>query len=246
MISEERHYFILEQISANNKVIVSDLSKQLDVSIDTIRRDLKYLEKKGKVVKVHGGAVSPNFHYPYQQQDVYAQSEKIEIARKALSLFKDGMITLLGGGTVMLEFARLVPENLKGIIFTVSPLVALEIAQRSSVEVILLSGVVSRDRYTCTGSTVISQLSEISVDLCMLGTSGISINGGVTDSDWEITQVKKAMVKSAEKTAVLCITEKLESTQKMKVCRLEEIDYLITEKEPKTLQKYANIIKSVL
>src|SRR5690606_16885384 len=134
---------------------------------------------------------------------------KIEIAKKALSLLNDGMSCLVGGGTVMLELARMIPENLKGVIFTVSPLVALEIAQRSSVDVILISGRLARDCYICTGSIVISQLSEINVDLCLLGANGISLKGGFTDSDWEVAQIKKAMLKSANKTAILCISEKL-------------------------------------
>ncbi len=246
MISEERHYIILEQISINNKVLVHDLSQLLDVSIDTVRRDLNKLEKAGKLVKVHGGAVSPNFHYPYQQQDVYARNEKIEIARKALSLLSDGMSCLLGGGTVILELARIIPENMKGVIFTVSPLVALEIAQRSSVEVILISGRLARDCYICTGSVVVSQLSEINADLCLLGANGISIKGGLTDSDWEVAQVKKAMIKSANKTAVLCISEKLGTTQKVRVSTLGDIDCLVTERHPKELSKYAKAIKSII
>jgi DeoR/GlpR family transcriptional regulator of sugar metabolism len=246
MISEERHHFILQQIDLNKKVMVSDLSHLLNVSIDTIRRDLKHLEKKGKAVKVHGGAVSPDFHYPFEQQDVYARDEKLQIAKKTLHLINDGMTLLLGGGTVMLELARIIPEELKGIIFTVSPLVALEIAQRSSVEVILLSGRLSRDCYICTGSSVISQLSEIRADLCFIGTNGLSIKEGVTERDWEVAQVKKAMLKSSEKSIVLCISEKLDSKQKMTICRLHEIDYLITEKNPKELSKYSKVISSIL
>ncbi|MEO5975984.1 MAG: DeoR/GlpR family DNA-binding transcription regulator [Chryseolinea sp.] len=245
MILEERHNFILEQININNKVMASDLSQRLDVSIDTIRRDLKYLEKTGKLLKVHGGAVSPDFHFPYQQQEVYAKIEKRQIAKKTLRLINDGMTILLGGGTVMLELARIIPENLKGVIFTVSPLVALEIAQRSRVNVILLSGRLERDCYICTGSAVISQLSEIRADLCLLGTNGLSIKGGLTEGDWEVAQIKKAMLKSSEKAAVLCISEKLGSIQKMKICTLGHLNYLITESDPKELGMYSKMIKSI-
>ena len=246
MLSEERHNYILQQIHLHNKVLATDLCKTLDVSIDTIRRDLKELEKKGKVVKVHGGAVSPNFHYPFQQQDVYAKQEKQQISRKALKLIKNGMTILTGGGTVMLELARMLPEDLKGTFFTVSPLVALEAAQRSSVEVILLGGKLSRNSYICTGSSVITQLSEIKADLCFLGTNGLSIREGVTDSDWEVAQVKKTMLKASEKTALLCISEKLETSQKMQVCKLKDLDYLFTELNPKhaQLKKYAELVET--
>src|SRR5688572_32162805 len=107
MLQEERHNLIVQQINTHTKVVASDLCQQLNVSLDTVRRDIKELEKKGKVIKVHGGALSPHFHYPFQQPDVYARDEKKEIARKALTLIKNGMTVMTGGGTVMLELARI-------------------------------------------------------------------------------------------------------------------------------------------
>jgi DeoR/GlpR family transcriptional regulator of sugar metabolism len=224
---------------------VSDLCQQLNVSLDTVRRDIKQLEKKGKVIKVHGGAISPNFHQPFQQQEVYARSEKKEIAKKALALIKDGMTLLTGGGTVMLELARILPEHLTGTMFTVSPFVALETAQRSSVEVILLGGRVSRNSYICTGASVASEIAALHVDLCLLGTNGLSLNEGITDYDWEVAQVKKNILKASEKSALLSISEKLGTVQKVQVCKLKTIDYLITELHPndEKLESYHSACK---
>lgn len=229
MLQEERHSYIVQKINSHNKVVASELCQQLKVSLDTVRRDIKELEKKGKVIKVHGGAVSPHFHQPFQPQDVYARLEKKEIAKKALTIIKDGMTLLAGGGTVMLELARILPERLTGTFFTVSPLVALEVAQRSSIEVVLLGGRLARNSYICTGASVATAISEIQVDLCLLGTNGLSLNEGITDYDWEVAQVKKAIIKSAARSALLCISEKLETVQKVQVCKLGAIDYLVTE-----------------
>jgi DeoR/GlpR family transcriptional regulator of sugar metabolism len=245
MLQEERQNLILNQVSLHHKVLNSDLCKLLSVSLDTVRRDLTELEKNGKLVKVHGGALSNTFQHPFQQPEVYAQEKKREIARKALGLLQNGMMILTGGGTIMLELARIIPENFKGTIFTVSPLVALEIAQRSAAEVILLSGKLARNSYVCTGATVISLIAEIKADLCIIGTNGLSITGGVTDFDWEVVQVKKEMIKSARKTAVLSISEKLNTVQNLQVSKLQTIDYLITELKPgdPKLQPYAGSIK---
>lgn len=232
MLQEERQQFILQRINVHHKVLTSDLCQLLNVSLDTVRRDLTELERKGKLVKVHGGALSNMFHYPYQQPEVYAREEKVAIARKALSLIKDGMVILAAGGTVMLELARIFPENFRGTFFTVSPLVGLEVTQRSTAEVILLSGRLARNSYICTGSSVINQLSEIRADLCLMGTNGISLEEGVTDNDWEVVQVKKAMVRSAESTAVLTISEKLGTARRMQVSPLTAIDHLVTELHP--------------
>ena len=245
MLQEERHNLIVQQINAHNRVVASDLCQQLNVSLDTVRRDIKELEKKGKVIKVHGGAISPNFHQPFQQQEVYARSEKREIAKKALALIKDGMTLLFGGGTVMLELARILPEHLSGTIFTVSPFVALEAAQRSSVEVILIGGRLSRNSYICTGASVASEIATLRADLCLLGTNGLSFDEGITDYDWEVAQVKKAILNAAEKSALLSISEKLGTVQKVQVCKLNKIDYLITERHPgdEHLASYCSVCK---
>lgn len=232
MLQEERHQFILAQISAQKKVHTEELSRSLKVSADSIRRDLILLERSGKISRVHGGAISMDFHTPFQPREVHAKKEKIQIARKALTLIKDGMTLLLAGGTVMLELARLLPRDLKGTLFTMSPLVALEATQRSSIDVILLSGRLSPDSYICTGASVISQLSEIRADLCLMGANGFSLKKGIMDDDWEVVQVKKAMLRTSAKSALLCISEKREVIQKLQVCPMHAVDYLITELSP--------------
>lgn len=232
MLKEERQAFIIHQINLHNKVLSSDLSVQLNVSEDTIRRDLNELAENGKVLKVYGGALSKSFQYPFQENQVYAKESKKLIAKKALKLIKNGMTVLAGGGTTMLELARLVPESLQCTFFTISPLVALELSERTHADVILIGGKLSRDTNINIGAQVINQLADIRVDLLLLGTNSISIADGVTDSDWEVVQIKKAMIRSAHKTCILSIAEKLNSVQKMKVCSLHEISYLVTDLSP--------------
>ncbi|HEX7366081.1 MAG TPA: DeoR/GlpR family DNA-binding transcription regulator [Pelobium sp.] len=229
MLKEERQAYIIQQINSHNKVLSSDLSEQLSVSEDTIRRDLNELAENGKILKVHGGALSKSFHYTFQETDTYAKDAKKEISRKALSLIKNGMLVLASGGTTMIELARMIPDDLSCTFFTVSPLVALELAEHPNLEVILIGGSLSKNAQISIGAAVISQLSEIKVDLCLLGANSISKTDGITDSDWEVVQVKKAMVKAAQKTAVIGIAEKLDSIQKLKVCDLHAVHYLITD-----------------
>lgn len=232
MLKKERHAFIIRQINLHNKVLSSDLSLQLQVSEDTVRRDLNELSDSGKMIKVHGGALSKSFHFPYEQKDVYAQDAKKEIARKAISLISEGMTVLTGGGTTMLEMARLVPDDLEATFFTISPLVALELAEKNLLTVILLGGTLNKNAQVNMGAKTIADLSEIGVDLCFLGANGIDLKEGITDSDWEVLQVKKAMISSSARVAIMCIGEKLNSVKKMKVCSLNTIDYLITDLAP--------------
>jgi DeoR/GlpR family transcriptional regulator of sugar metabolism len=100
------------------------------------------------------------------------------------------------------------------------------------VEVVLLGGRLSRNSYICTGSSVATEIAGIRADLSLLGTNGLSVNEGITDYDWEVAQVKKSILQSADKSAVLSISEKIGTTQKVQVCKLRAIDYLITELAP--------------
>jgi DeoR/GlpR family transcriptional regulator of sugar metabolism len=231
MLKEERQAYIIHQINLHNKVLSSDLSVQLNVSEDTIRRDLNELAENGKVIKVYGGALSKSFQFPFQEGNVYAKEGKKEIALKALSLISSGMTILIGGGTTMIELARLIPNDLQCTFFTISPLVALELAEKDNIEVFLLGGKLSRNTNIVTGSQVINELSDLRVDLCLLGTNSLSIEEGITDSDWEVVQIKRAMIKCSKSLAILSIAEKLNSNQKMRVAPLKEVTYLVTDLE---------------
>jgi len=232
MLKEERQAYIIHQINLHNKVLSSDLSTQLNVSEDTIRRDLNELAELGKVIKVYGGALSKSFQYPLQNIDVYAKESKKLIAKKGLELIQNGMSILAGGGTTMLGFAKMIPESLQCTFFTISPLVALELSERTNADVILIGGKLSRNTNITIGSQVVNQLSEIKVDICFLGTNSLSVEEGMTDSDWEVVQIKKAMIRCSNKTCILSIAEKLNTVQKMKVCNLNSLSYLVTDLDP--------------
>jgi len=247
MLKKERHAFIIRQINLHNKVLSADLSAQLQVSEDTIRRDLNNLAETGKIEKVHGGALSKSFHFPYQLNEVYAQEKKQEIARKAVSLLSEGMVILTGGGTTMIEIARMIPDTLEATFFTISPLVALELSERRLLTVILIGGELSKNAHINMGAKTVSDLAEIKVDLCFLGANGIDIHEGITDSDWEVVQIKKAMIRSARRMAIMSLGEKLGSVQKMKVCGLNALEYLITDlkEDDSSIAAYKEYVKII-
>lgn len=240
MLKKERLNFIMRQINLHNRVLTSDLVSMLEVSEDTIRRDLQELVDKGSILKVHGGALSKSYQSTFDDSGIYARENKICIARKTINLLTEGMVVLLGGGTTMIEFAKQLPQQVAGTFFTVSPMVAIELAKYANLEVILIGGLFSKNSQVCYGGHVISQLADIKADLCIMGTSAIHPVDGLTDTNWEINQLKKAMLACSRKTTIMCISEKLDSTLRLKVCSLDTIDYLVTELTPehKALEKY--------
>jgi DeoR/GlpR family transcriptional regulator of sugar metabolism len=240
MLKKERHDFIMRQINLHNRVLSSDLVQMLNVSEDTIRRDLQELYENGQLFKVHGGALSKSYQSSFDDTSVYAKDAKITIAKKAISLIKDGMVILTGGGTTIIELAKQLPQTLQATFFTISPFVAIELAKYPKVEVILIGGLFSKNSQVTYGGHVITQLADIRADLCLLGTSALHPVEGLTDTDWEINQLKKAMLAASKKTAILCISEKLNIALRLKVSGLENISYLVTEisKEEPMMEGY--------
>lgn len=245
MLKRERHDLIMRQINLHNRVLTSDLVQLLNVSEDTIRRDLQELSDDNFLYKVHGGALSKSYHSSFDDSTVYAKEAKIAIAKKTISLIKDGMVILTGGGTTIIELVKQLPENVQATFFTISPLVAVELAKYPRAEVILIGGLFSKNSQITYGGHVISQLAEINADLCLMGTSAIHPQSGLTDTDWEINQLKKKMLSSSKKAAVLCISEKLNIALRLKVAALENITYLVTELEPNDPKLESYQVKSL-
>lgn len=243
MLKEERQSLILREVNVHNKVVLADLSEKFDVSEDTIRRDLQELANASKIVKVRGGAMSKSYTaYSYHEQDIYAHREKIVIAQKAVQLLHDGMLVLISGGSTNLEIARMLPPDLKVTFLTISLTTALQLMEHPTSETIFLGGQLSKAAKITVGGEVIAKLSEVRPDVCFLGTNGVDASAGITESDWDVVTVKKAMLQASAKVVVSAISEKLNSVQKLKVCDINQIDFLITELLPTddTLSSYRN------
>lgn len=242
MLKKERQSFILREVNLHNRVLSVDLSQKMEVSEDTIRRDLNEMAKENQLIKVHGGALSKSFHHSVESIPVYALTGKRAIAQKACSLIKDGMFVLTTGGTTIIELSKILPPELSATFITASLPAALEYAYHPNIEVIFTGDKISKSSKIAIGGETIAKIRNIKADLCFLGINAIDVENGITDNDWDVVQVKNAMIESSEKVVALSISEKLNTWQKIKVCDLSKIDMLITELDPsdEQLNPYKN------
>jgi DeoR/GlpR family transcriptional regulator of sugar metabolism len=210
----------------------SDLCLQLDVSEDTVRRDLQELAEEGRLIKVHGGALAKSFHVTLENKQVYQVTEKRIIAQKAIPLIKEGMMVVISGGTTMRELIQMLPQDLTATFVTSNVPIALELLEHPLAEVIFLGNKLLKSAQMAVGAEVVQRLGQIRADLCLMGTNSIDVQAGITDLEWEIIEVKRAMVAAAQKTVSLAISEKLNSHQRLQVCPLEKVHTLITELPP--------------
>ena len=233
MLKKERQAFILHRINLHNKVLSAQLCTEIDVSEDTVRRDLQELSDEGKIYKVHGGALSLSYNQvPNSTATVYALNEKKQIAQKAVSLIKDGMFVLTGGGTTIVEMARALPLDLKATFITGSIPAVVEYMHHPNIEIIVIGDKLSKNSKITVGGNAINKISQFKPDLCFLGVNSIDMENGVTDNDWEIVHLKQEMIASSKKLVCLTISEKLNTYQPIQICGLDKVDSLITELEP--------------
>jgi DeoR/GlpR family transcriptional regulator of sugar metabolism len=232
MLKEERQAYILHQVNLHNKVLSSHLSETMKVSGDTIRRDLQELAQEGKIIKVHGGALSVSFHRGVTAQNVYSAEDKKTIALKAIQLIQDGMYILTSGGTTIMELARLLPDDLQATFITVSLPAALEYSNHPNIEVIIIGDKISKNSKITVGANTVTQMQKVNADICFLGVNALDIHSGLTDNDWEVMQIKKAMIECSKKVIALSISEKLNTAEHLQVCDIKNLDILITELNP--------------
>lgn len=233
MLKKERQAFILHQINLHNRVLSSTLCQEINVSEDTIRRDLQDLAEEGKVIKVHGGALSHSFnHSSFPTTNIYSQAEKKIIGEKAAKLVEDGMFVLTTGGTTIVELARSLPANLKATFISGSIPVVLEYMYHPLIDVIVIGDKVSKNSKLTFGGEAITKIKQIKSDICFLGVNAIDVVHGITDNDFDVVQIKRAMIESTQKVVCLSISEKINSRQPIQVCGIKKVDILITELPP--------------
>ena len=230
VLKEERQNFILDELRIHRKVLTSELSLTLEVSEDTIRRDLKDLSDVGKVKKVHGGAVVPSLHpYSFHEREVFALERKIELASKALSLIHPGDVIIMDGGTTNLELAKRLPPGLSVTVFTNSLPIAVALIEHVGVEVIFAGGKLLKAEKVTTGGEAIEVFANVQADLGILGTRCIHHDVGITENNWEEAKVKRAIVNASSRIVSMVIEEKMETLTPYKVAAINQIDTLVVD-----------------
>lgn len=241
MLKAQRHSYIMEKLRAEQKVVTTDLAVDLDLSEDTVRRDLNELDRKKLLKKVYGGALlikersSNTFNV-----HISAEDKKEKIVNKALSLLHDDQVIIMSGGTTNLVFAKFIPEHLKLTIYTYSLPIAMQLSQLPNIELILIGGKMQKSAMVTIGIDVIQVLSKIRADICFIGASSINVKQGLTEVGYEVSVVKKAMIASSDKVISMFTSNKLNTKMPHGVCELQELDTIVTELDPEDdrLEKY--------
>ncbi|WP_413997949.1 DeoR/GlpR family DNA-binding transcription regulator [Flavobacterium sp. W1B] len=237
MLKAERHNYIMTKLTEEQKVITADLALALELSEDTIRRDLNELDSKRLLEKVYGGAIQI-VDKPVDVFDIVitSEEEKKQIVTKALSLLHDGQVIIMSGGSTNLVFAKLIPSSLKATIYTYSLRIAMQLSQHPNIDLIFIGGKMQKNAMVTIGMDVIQVLSKIKADICFIGASSINVKQGLTEIGYEVSIVKKAMIESSDKVVSMFACNKLDTKMPHVVCELNQLDTIVTDLDPEDLR----------
>jgi len=235
MLAEERKAKICELVNKEKAVRVADLSKQLDITEATVRRDLDELQNEKKLRRTHGGAVPL---YPAGSEFVISElavkniDEKRKIAKKAYESIDDNDTILFDGSSTVLELSRLLAEGeRKGVIVVTNAISVVNVlVNKKDISVIHTGGEVRYHLDSTVGKIAEKTLSDIRVDKTYIGVNGIDLEYGYSITNFAEATVKKNMIQSAKQAFVLADNSKFGRSYLAKVAETEgEIDFLVTD-----------------
>jgi DeoR family transcriptional regulator, fructose operon transcriptional repressor len=228
----ERHQQILERARSAGRVDVASLADELDVTPETIRRDLTALERHGLVRRVHGGAIPVErlgFEPGIAARESVLSGEKERIAKAALDELPEDGAVILDAGTTTVRLAELLPNDRELTVVTHALPVATVLAPRANITLHLIGGTVRGRTLAAVGPWALAALADIHADVVFLGTNGLSAEEGLTTPDLGEAAVKRALVAGARRTVVLADHTKLGRVDFAHVAPLAAVDVVVTD-----------------
>lgn len=234
MLANKRHGYILNLIKEKGAVTVSELSEKMNVSVETVRRDLLVLEKENALTRVHGGAVSIGEMISYHSLSARKEEnveEKIELSTVAAKLVDDGDIIYVDSGTTPIHFARAIKDK-KVTVITCSIEVFNEL-KGGSVKVILCGGEYSAEVASFCGPLALNTLSKLCIGKAFIFPSAISLRHGVCDFSSADYPAQVEAISKAEKVYVLASSNKFEKNGLLKLCDVQAEHVYVTDSKIK-------------
>jgi DeoR family fructose operon transcriptional repressor len=228
----ERHQQILARARADGRVDVASLARDLDVTAETVRRDLGVLERHGLLRRVHGGAIPVErltIERTLTDREGLLSAEKERIAKVALDEVPDGGSVVLDAGTTTLRLAEQLPTDRELTVVTHALPVASALAARPGVTLHLIGGTVRGRTLAAVGTWALRAVADIHVDVAFVGTNGLTVEQGLTTPDLAEAAVKRALIGAAGRVVVLADHTKIGRADFAQVAPLSQVDTVITD-----------------
>lgn len=221
MFADERKTKIEDMLKRHASVTTSELTEAFGVSVETIRRDLEYMESQGLLKRVHGGAVTMRRLQSYTSLSGRRrehQPEKHSLALKACSYIKEGDFIALDAGSTAYELAALLGERFRALTVLTHSLEVMKILEeKENIRVVLAGGFYLPAEKCFCGHLALDMVRQLHISKCFIAPSAISLNFGISDHMQELIAVQRAFLEIADQAYILADSSKFETCAPMKI-----------------------------
>lgn len=231
LLPDERRVEIMRVLGSDGKLRAAELATRLGVSLDTVRRDLAELEARGRLRRVHGGALpmatpGPPRFADRVRQDVAA---KQAIAAAAVGLVQPGEVIALSGGSTILAFARSLPEDLEATVVATNPEIVAALADHPRLTVDVVGGRLHPRARTVTGPATVDALRTVRPNVCVFSACTLHPALGVTLRERDEATVVGTMLGQSARKVNLSTAAKLGASGPYPVIPAAEVNVLVTD-----------------
>lgn len=235
MIQEERKNLILQELNRTSVVKLEDLSERLRVSIDTVRRDLKALDRAGLVQYIRGGAkaVQDSLQFShFSGRKIIHNELKRETARKALQLIKRDDVIMLNSGTTTTILAEEIGRSGITCVLITNNIAAAEAAScNTTCRIHLIGGEWDSSEQSTWGSRCLREAETYFPDICFLAINSLDSQNGLTDFRFHEIPIMQIMAKNAWKTVAVMDSTKLNRLAKKQVFPLMKTPLILMDNQ---------------
>lgn len=230
-MNQDRRNEIVELINKQRTVKNTELIERFGISIETVRRDLEYLEQQGYLKRVYGGAVvrTPLGNEPeYNSRAQENSAEKEAIARAAAQLVNADETIFLDVGTTVLSMAQHIRTGGPFTVFTNSIRTAIALSQNSDCSVILPGGQVRAGELALSGFPAEDNMQHFNISKAFIGAAGIT-ESGITDFHLGEANLRRQVIRNASQVIVLADSSKFGVRAMSNICPLSGVDIVVTD-----------------
>lgn len=235
MLAIERRNQILEKLQTCKRVVVSELSRDFDVSEETIRRDLDKLEKDGYATKTYGGAVikeNSNAELPFVVRKNTNVSGKQQIAKLIGAMIHDGDQIMLDASSTAVFVAQNIKNKKNITVITNSIEVLIELSDVSGWKILSTGGTMREGSLAFVGHQAEKMLSTFHVGKAIISCKGLDPVRGLTDASEGFAQLKKTMLDSSSRSILAVDSSKFDKISFTEIAKISDVTMIVTDKEP--------------
>ena len=233
MLANQRQEKILQLLRTDGAVTASNLVQTLGVSLETVRRDLKELEGKGKLSRVHGGAVARSDMKPYYKLDDRNRQfsrQKENLAKRAIEFIAEGDVIAVDCGSTAIPFAECLKSRFSHLtIITYSYDVFKLLCHHADFTVLLCGGDFIREENAFFGKYALQMLENLHAQKAFIFPSAVSLEHGICDYQTNLYAMQMGMIHCADEVFILADSSKFEKNALYKLADMEKSYTYITD-----------------